>query len=292
LTFCTTLAGALRVPQWAKNLLLFLPLALAHRLDQPSEVFITGRAFAAFCLLASAVYLINDVTDLAADALHPLKSQRPVASGELAVPVALVWAGALMGAALLLALPLPRVFLLTLGIYGVTTTLYSLRLKAEPILDIVLLAGLYTLRLFAGSAATGVRVSEWCLAFSIFFFLSLAAAKRVAELRNLEARGGVSAAGRGYHLGDVQLLEVLGVSSGMAAVVIYALYIYSGDLRALYGRPLWLWAVGPLLIYWIGRIWLLGHRGELHEDPVLFALRDRMSYAIGLLAALCVWAAI
>ena len=274
--------GALRVHQWVKNLLVFLPLAAAHRAASPEAWFAAALAFAAFALVASSAYVVNDLADLAADRLHPRKRQRPFASGALPVAAGFVAAPVLVLAGAALGLLLPPLFQLALATYLALTLSYSFALKRIAVLDVVVLAALYTLRVIAGTFALGLDLSFWLLAFSMFVFLSLALVKRYAELHaaRLEQRRAI---GRGYAIDDLPMLGAMGAASGYLAVLVLALYINSTASHALYARPTALWLLCPLLLYWMSRIWLITHRGEMHEDPVVFATRDRASWIVAAL---------
>ncbi len=271
---------ALRVHQWLKNLLVFVPLLAAHRFTDPDAVLLTGLAFLAFGLSASGVYVLNDLLDLEADRAHPRKRSRPFAAGRLSLRSGLVAAPLLTLAGLALAWLVAPLFAAVLGGYYVLTLGYSLGWKRVPILDVILLAGLYTVRIIGGAAAIGTVPSFWLLAFSMFIFLSLALLKRYIEFVGLAERGEVKAAGRGYHLDDQPLLLALGGSAGYLSVLVLALYINSPESQALYARPEALWLLCPLLMLWISRAWLKAHRGTMHDDPVVFAATDRFSLLV------------
>ncbi|MFN3889768.1 MAG: UbiA family prenyltransferase [Beijerinckiaceae bacterium] len=278
---------AMRPHQWVKNLLVFLPVVASHKLDQ-STVVMSLLAFAAFSLVASSVYLLNDLLDLAADRAHPRKRRRPMASGAVPLKHATLMMGGCLAAGFALALPAGSHFLAVLLGYTVLTTAYSLRLKRVPVLDICVLAALYTLRIVAGAAATGVTLSVWLLAFSIFIFLSLAAIKRQTELIDNLQSGKEKPAGRGYRVGDLPIVEMMAVSAGYVAVLVLALYLNAPTVVALYETPEFLWAVCAVLLYWISRAAMIAHRGEMNDDPIVFAFRDRVSQICGVavLAAL------
>lgn len=279
-----TLLRVLRPHQWAKNLLIFLPLLAAHRFDGAS-LQAAVLAFVAFGLTASAVYTLNDLLDVAADRRHPRKCRRPFAAGDLPLAWGPPLAFALLASAAVLSLlTLPPLFSLVLGGYFLMTSAYSFGLKRRPVLDVLLLAALYTVRVIAGAAAVAMTPSFWLLALSMFLFLSLALSKRYTELDGLLQRGELTAAGRGWHVDDLPLVQTLGTSAGLVGVLVLALYIDSAPARQLYATPEILWLVCPLLLYWIARLWFKTHRGEMHDDPVVFALRDRMSLVIGALA--------
>ena len=279
-----SLLQAIRLHQWAKNILIFVPLLLAHVFGLP-RILNTVVAFLSFSLCASATYIVNDLLDIDHDRRHPKKRNRPFAAGNLsattgAAMVALLLAGGFTGAVFL-----PRAYLVWLLIYLVTTLAYSLRLKQVVLVDVLLLSGLYTLRLLAGAAAADVMISPWFAAFSTFLFLSLAIVKRFSELENVRAAGGSLANGRGYLLTDIEQLRIFGTGSGIAAVVVFALYINGGEIAGLYRHPERMWLIMPLLILWIFRVWLLASRGELDEDPVIFAVTDRVSLFVCLIIA-------
>jgi 4-hydroxybenzoate polyprenyltransferase/phosphoserine phosphatase len=276
-------ARGLRVYQWAKNLLVFVPLFTAHLYLEPASLAAALLAFIAFSLVASSVYLANDLADLADDRRHPTKRRRPIAAGELPIVTAIALLPVLLFGAAAIAALLPWTFGALLLAYVATNLAYSLALKRVPLLDVFVLAGLYTLRILAGAAAIEVPVSHWLLAFSLFAFLSLALAKRFVEVANVAARDEVRVGGRGYVAQDGALLGMLGTASGYLSVLVFALYITSPQVASLYTAPAILWFACPLLLYWISRVWFLAQRGQLHEDPLLFALRDPPSYATGLL---------
>jgi 4-hydroxybenzoate polyprenyltransferase/phosphoserine phosphatase len=267
---------AIRPHQWMKNLLVFVPVLAAQELRLPPLTAATP-AFIAFCLSASAVYVLNDLLDLKADRSHPRKRDRPFASGELPIQSGVWLFGSLALAGLTVGALLGAEFVIVLLIYQVATTVYSLFLKRRAIIDICTLAGLYTLRIVAGGVATGIALSVWLLAFSTFLFFALAAAKRLAELTELERLGGKLTVGRGYRVEDLPLVAGMALTSGYLAVLVMALYINVPEVQALYSRPEFLWGICPVLLYWISRVVLWAHRGEMPDDPVVFAMRDRTS---------------
>lgn len=277
------LIKSLRLHQWMKNLLIFVPLGAAHALIDLHLLGLTFLAFLSFGLCASSVYILNDMLDIEADRAHHRKRNRPFASGALAIPagaLALALCLLLSGALLLL---LPPTFALVMLLYYVTTLAYSFRLKRQVMVDIMLLSGLYTVRILAGSAATGITPSFWLLSFSIFIFLSLALVKRYAEMKAAAAKEQTKAAGRGYTVDDLPVLLTLGAASGCSAVQVLALYINSPEVNNLYLHPKMLWVIMPMMLYWISRVWLKTHRGEMHDDPVVFAAKDWQSLLIGAL---------
>lgn len=276
---------SMRPHQWLKNLLVFIPLALAHRLTDVALLQQALLAFLCYGLCASSVYLLNDMLDIEADRAHHRKKNRPFASGALPIPTgALLLVASLAASALLLAL-LPWHFAVMMALYYITTLAYSFRLKRQVIVDIMLLSGLYTLRILAGSAATGVVSSFWLLSFSIFIFLSLALVKRYAEMMQVARKAKRTTSGRGYSVDDLVVLLALGAASGFGAVQVLALYINSPEVRELYAQPKVLWLIMPLMLYWISRVWLKTHRGEMHDDPVVFAAKDWQSLFIGAIVA-------
>lgn len=285
--------NALRLHQWLKNLLLFVPLLAAHRLSEPGLLAAGLLAFIAFGLCASSVYVLNDLLDLSADRQHPSKRERAFASGRLPLLTGLLLIPLLLAAAFTLAASaLPGAFLAALGAYYLLTLAYSLRLKRYMMVDVIALALLYTLRIVAGAAAMGIALSFWILAFSMFMFLSLALVKRHSELTSTQALEPPPDLGRGYVPSDLATIASLGGSAGFMAVLVLALYINDLNAGAAYSHPQLIWLACPLLLYWVGRTWLLTRRGEMHDDPVVFAMRDRTSLVVGALFGLVFWAAI
>lgn len=277
---------AARPYQWSKNLLLLVPLIASQEVKDWGVCWSLIFAFISFSLCASAVYLINDLLDLRADRLHPTKRNRPIAAGRLAPKHAVFGALGLIIVSFALSLiALPMLFTQILAVYFVMTSAYSLYIKGKAMLDVVWLASLYTLRIIAGGAAVAIVPSEWLLGFTLFTFLSLAFIKRFCELNLMLEAGKQKATGRGYHTSDLQIVQSMGVGSGYLAVLIFALYITSEDVKVIYHTPKVLWLACPLILYWMSRMWLMAQRGQLRGDPLLFALSDRISYfCIGLLA--------
>ncbi|MCW5654849.1 UbiA family prenyltransferase [Hydrogenophaga sp.] len=287
-----TVLRAIRLKQWSKNALLFVPLLAAHSLD-PQRWAMVLMAFLAFGLCASATYLFNDLLDLPNDRVHRLKRHRPLAAAAIAIPTAVLLGLAMLVLAFVLAWAVSPGFTAMLAGYTVATLAYSMVLKRLALVDVLMLSGLYTLRIGAGAVAAGVDLSNWLLAISIFLFLSLALVKRCAELEEIAADEQARLApGRGYQMQDLPSLRAMGLASGFLSVMVLALYIDSQNSHSLYRQPDWLWGAAPLLLLWIMRIWLKTGRRELHgEDPLQFALRDPFSWAmliamggIGLLA--------
>lgn len=283
---------ALRPVQWVKNVLVLVPLLASHHTSDPAALAAALLATVAFCLCASSVYILNDLLDLEADRAHFRKSKRPFACGDLPLWTGFLLAPTLLVAAGLIAILLPSSFMLVLGVYYALTVAYSYALKGVILLDAVTLAGLYTLRIVAGAFAIGIPISFWMLLFSIFLFLSLAFVKRFAELDALQRQERLHAAGRGYEVIDLPILQSLGSASGYLSVLVLALYINSPDIEILYRRPQVIWILCVLMLYWISRVWMKAQRSEMHDDPVVFALRDRVSLSIGVLAAITIILAI
>jgi len=277
--------GALRVHQWLKNLLVFVPLVAAHLALVPGTAIRASIAFAIFCVCASSVYMLNDLLDLEADRKHPRKRNRPFAAGRLPLAAGLAAAPLLAIAAFIAAYALaPRFASVLLGYY-VLTLAYSLKLKQVVMLDVIVLAALYTLRIIAGGVVIGTGSSFWLLAFSMFVFLSLAILKRYTELGVQREAGNQKLDGRGYHTGDYELLASLGGASGYLSVLVLALYINSTASAELYRHPQVLWLLCPLLLFWISRAWIIAHRSAMHDDPVIFAVTDNVSRWLMLIGA-------
>lgn len=274
----TTLFSALRPHQWSKNALLFLPALAAHLPYSAELIGVLGRGFVALSAVASAVYLLNDLADLPQDRRHPTKRQRPLAAGQLSIPVALAAVAVLLTGGGLVAWSLPREFQALVGLYLLLTTAYSFQLKRRMLADVMTLTTLYTLRIVAGAVLASVALSQWFVAFSVFFFLSLALLKRVAELHNQPEVTDGSPRSRPYLAADLPTLAAFGAASSAACSLVYCLYITSDSVEVLYRHPERLWVGLPVLIYWQLRVWLFGGRGRMNEDPVSFALRDRVSY--------------
>ncbi len=274
-----TWINALRGHHWAKNLLLFLPLALSHNLAvRPIVRTFVGFALYGFC--ASGLYILNDLLDLHSDREHPWKKERPFAAGAISIPEGLLVSFILLSSALGLGFLLDVRFGLALLGYAALTMLYSLYLKKIALLDVFILSSFYSFRILAGALISATPLSQWFLAFSMFVFLSLAMAKRYSELLHASDLVKTGNSGRGYRAGDRELLLSLGVGSSFSAVVIFSLYVHSQDVRLLYSSPEFLFLLCPIVLYWLSRTWLLAHRGELKEDPVTLAIRDPVSYGV------------
>ena len=273
--------GAMRVQQWLKNLLLFAPLLAAHRVMEPAVWWFMLLAFVAFSLSASATYIMNDLLDLDSDRLHPRKRQRHLAAGLISIAAGARAALLLLAAGVALAALVGTPFMLCLLCYLVITCAYSWLLKRFILLDCLTLAMLYTLRIIAGAAAINMGLSFWLLAFSAFLFLSLAFVKRYAELEVLLLEGREQAHGRGYMTSDAPLVQTLGVGAGFASALVLSLYLNSEEIRLLYATPEIVWGAVLVLLYWISWMWMQAHRGLMHDDPLVFAIKSRTSLLAG-----------
>jgi 4-hydroxybenzoate polyprenyltransferase/phosphoserine phosphatase len=282
---------AMRPHQWLKNLLLLVPLVAAHRIADVELLAIALLAFVSFSLCASSAYVANDLLDLRADRHHPRKRLRPLASGAVSIQQGLGLSLVLLVCGLGLGVIVSTAFLGLVALYYALTLAYSLSIKNRVVADIILLSGLYTLRIIAGGVAVQIVPSFWLLAFSMFLFLSLAMVKRYSEIAGLRDTHQTTTMGRGYHLGDLPTLLSLGAAGGYTAVLVLALYINSNIVTGLYERPMYLWALPPLVLYWISRLWVGAARGKVHDDPLVFALRDGVSRWIFVAAALIIWLA-
>lgn len=284
-----TYVKMLRVHQWLKNLLVFAPVVLAHDFLIAETMFSATLAFIAFSASASAIYIINDIIDLPLDRVHPRKKHRPFASGAVSIPFGLSCSAALLAIAAAICFFLPPMFAVIIAIYIVSTTAYSLAIKRMLLLDVICLAGLYALRLLGGKLAANIPMSFWLMAFALFFFLSLAFLKRYVELQNSGAPEQSRIAGRGYRPEDIGIVGQSGVSSGFTAVLVLALYINSDAVGTLYSEPWLIWPLVPIVLYINMRVWVLAHRREMNDDPVVFIASDwRSQIFIALGAALLV----
>ena len=277
-----SLLRSFRPHQWVKNLLLFIPVLTAQRFLDLHALYSSGLGAISFCLVASSAYVINDIFDIESDRKHAGKRLRPIACGAVSIPLALASAFALLAAAALITALLPLKFALILLIYLFITTAYSVYLKRMVIVDILTLAGLYTIRIIAGGAVAGISISFWLLAFSVFIFLSLALVKRHSEISPLATHGeSGKSPGRGYMGIDKAALGNMGIASGYVAALVMALYIHSPEVVLRYDNVHYLWGVPPILLYFVSRVWILTCRGEMHDDPVLFAIKDRHCLVAG-----------
>jgi 4-hydroxybenzoate polyprenyltransferase len=281
----------MRVYQWVKNLLIFLPLLASHRFTQVDTLVDMGIAFLSFCFCASSVYLLNDMLDLDADRRHIRKRDRPFASGKLPLLAGIILMLVLLSASASLAIMLTPAFQLVLAGYVVITLAYSFRLKRMVLIDVFVLAALYTARIVAGGAAGNIMLSDWLIMFSLMIFLSLAMVKRYTELDKIQRDGKTSAAGRGYLADDMSIVRSFGTAAGYVAVLVLALYMNSSDVTVLYHHPHRLWVLFCLLLYWISRVWMIAFRGKMNDDPIVFAIKDRGSLLIIMLCVLTVIAA-
>ena len=271
---------AIRVHQWLKNLLIGVPLLTSHSWNNLPAALSLLLAFVSFSLSASATYLLNDLLDLSADRRHPRKSQRPLASGDLSLVPAVGFMIGLMAAGLALAAVVSHEFQLILLLYVGLTVCYSLYFKTLVLIDVILLASLYTLRILAGTAAIGVALSYWLFAFSMFLFLSLALVKRCSELQSMQETGLDKASGKDYRVTDLSILSGMGIAAGYLAVLVLALFVNSPHDLSHYSHPNRLWLLCPPMAYWVSRLWIKTSRGEMHDDPLLYSVRDRASWII------------
>lgn len=284
---------AMRPHHWLKNGLVFIPILLNHDVFDFAALKHGAIAFVAFSLLASAIYLLNDIIDVEADRRHPTKCKRPLAAGEISaaqayamVPILLVTAFGLSA-----LLPQPKMFLLALSAYLVLALAYLFVLKRKLLVDVLGLAALHTLRILAGNAAAAIPLSSWLLAFSMFLFLSLALVKRYAELRITQDQTGLKKAGRGYQAEDIEALSQLGMASGCTCALIMALYVDSAAVKELYRHPEVIWLICPIILYQMARVWFLARRGQMPDDPLVFMIRDWRSQVTGAMVLLIMVAA-
>ncbi|XGC82250.1 UbiA family prenyltransferase [Bdellovibrio bacteriovorus] len=274
----------IRPHQWVKNALVFLPALAGHKLFQDQYFLKCSLAFVSFSLAASFVYVLNDILDLSSDRNHHTKRKRPFASGNLPIRWGLFLLPILLLGSLAFATTLPMQFAGWIATYLILNLGYSFYLKQSVIVDIIILSLMYTMRIFAGSAASSVPVSEWLLSFSTLFFFSLACVKRYTEISR--SKNKITLDGRGYRQVDHSMVQSLGVGSGLLSILIILLYLQGAEVRALYSNPQGLWYATPILLFWISRIWLLTNRDEIHDDPVVFAVKDKVSWACLILLAI------
>jgi 4-hydroxybenzoate polyprenyltransferase len=275
---------AMRIRQWTKNLLVFVPLLTAHQILDKRSLIAATIALLSFCFCASGTYVLNDLLDLNADRRHEKKKTRPFASGELSITAGFALIPALLALSVGLAAFLPRMSILLLAAYFGLTLCYSFYLKRKILVDVFALAMLYSLRVLMGGAAIHVKCSPWLIGFAVFIFLSLAFAKRCSELFSLRTRQIDEATGRAYFVWDLVAVNGFGIASAYTAGIVLAEYIHSDEVRLLYKHPSWLWLMVPMLLYWMSRLWLLANRGALDEDPIIFATRDRLTYILAIIA--------
>lgn len=282
------LLKAIRPHQWSKNILIFVPLVAAQTITM-TNVLYALLAFVVFSLTASSVYVLNDLVDLDADRAHPRKRKRPFASGIVPAKDGLALAPMLLLVAVGLAVfLLPPMFLIVLGGYYAATLSYSFWLKQKIMVDVFLLAGLYTFRILAGQAATDIPMSPWLIGFSLFFFLALAIAKRLTEIVDIVRNDKGRSSKRDYSEVDMGMVQSLGAAAGYAAILVLTFYFTSPEATALYKNPEFLWGIGPLMLFWISRMLVLANRGHMDDDPIVFAAKDRTSQAVGLLVIIIV----
>jgi 4-hydroxybenzoate polyprenyltransferase len=288
-----SLVKLMRPHQWAKNALLLLPLILGHQFHRWDLWFFAILAILSFSMIASGIYALNDLSDLASDRRHHKKKNRPLASGALSIPQGIGISITLLLIGFTLASQLHFDFVVILGAYFILNLGYSFSWKRVASLDISLLAMMYTLRILAGGAATGIAISPWLLSFSTFLFLGLAIAKRCSEIQNLvSANKSGQIHGRGYQVQDIFVLQPLGIGASLLSILILSLYMTSTQVAELYLKPDRLWLLSPLFAFWFVRLWILVGRGKMDEDPVAFALKDQLSWGIMVGASVILWSAI
>lgn len=270
----------LRVHHWLKNMLLFVPLLTAHQFNNIQHLSTLSLSFISFSLCASSVYIINDLLDLESDRRHIHKRNRPFASGKIPIKIGLIIFPQLIFISLILAWTIDLVFFVLLILYIFLSVIYSFLIKKIIILDCLTLAILFTLRIFAGASVVSIEISFWLFIFSVFIFLSLAFIKRYIEIHSQKKHSKIFLHGRGYLATDASLIQTLGIASGYAGMVVFALYLSSEKVITLYSQPELLWFVLLLLIFWINWIWIKAHRGEVHDDPVMFAIQDKISLLV------------
>lgn len=275
----------MRPHHWLKNGLVFIPILLNHDVFDIATIGHGVVAFIAFSLMASSIYLLNDIVDVESDRRHPTKCKRPLAAGEITAGQAYMVAPLLLCTAFALSLlmPKPQLFLLALSAYLVLALLYLFYLKRKLLVDVLGLAALHTLRILAGNAAAAIPLSSWLLAFSMFLFLSLALVKRYAELRITQDQSGLKKAGRGYQAEDIEALSQLGMASGCTCALIMALYVDSSAVKELYRHPEVIWLICPIILYQMARVWFMARRGQMPDDPLVFMIRDWRSQLMGAL---------
>jgi 4-hydroxybenzoate polyprenyltransferase len=277
------LIKAIRPQQWAKNILVFLPIITSQQWFDVDAWRAAGLAFMAISLAASSLYLINDASDIDADRIHERKRTRPFASGALSLPLGLCVSLLLLAGGLALGVAAGAVF--WVAVYLATSALYTFWFKRKMLLDVFVLGALYTIRVVLGGVATGYVASSWLLAFCCFFFLALALVKRAVEVDAVIKRGGDQISRRAYRASDGPILKMMGVGASFVSALVLALYTQSPEIAAGYREPLLLWALPAAVIFWLCRVWLKADRGEIHDDPLIFAFRDRASWMIGLVLA-------
>ncbi len=278
----------LRPYQWVKNFLIFIPILSSHQINEVS-LKNSILAFISFCFVSSAGYIINDIFDYKSDKNHPYKKKRPYASGKIKKLDAVILIISLLALTLLTSfLHLNFKFLLTVLTYFILTSIYTIYLKQINILDIITLSGFFTLRIYGGSQATDISISLWLLAFSVFFFFSLAAVKRQAEIVNTLKIKKLNIIGRSYNVNDIKLITIVGLISGYISIIILTFYIKSNEVTKLYSNPNFLLGCCVVLFYWISRIVYVTNKGFMHYDPIIYAFTDKQSYVCLILILLLV----
>ena len=283
---------AIRVHQWVKNFLIFVPLITSHSFYSADLLMQAIAGFFAFSFVASGGYLVNDLSDLNSDRSHPTKRFRPLASGQISILTGSILAFILFAGGLFLASKLNTLFLCIVVFYFLASLSYSLYFKRFALYDVFILALLYSTRVIAGGMVTNIPLSFWLISFSTFLFLSLAFVKRYSELMKVTVQKDLKHRGREYYIEDISLLQTMAIVSGFLSIVVFSLYIDSSDVTRLYSKPKILWAISLLLLFWISRIWLITNRGKMNEDPIIFAIKDTTSYFIFLFIGIIILVAI
>jgi 4-hydroxybenzoate polyprenyltransferase len=294
LGFMGNFLKTIRVYQWSKNALIFLPLLLSHRFFETDLLLTAVAAFFSLSFMASSHYIVNDLLDYSFDQLHPTKKNRPIANNLVSRARALLWSVALFVVSVAIGLTISITFFKFLLIYLLVTMAYSYRIKKIVILDVLTLAFLYTLRIMIGSRVLHIPFSEWLFSFSIFLFCSLGFLKRNNEMIGLSKvieKSTKDIPGRGYFLNDLMMIQMFGVTAGIASALVFVLYIHSNEVKLLYQANYWLWLIAPLFLYWLVRMWMIASRGQMSEDPIVFSIKDKVGYLILILIVGCMFLA-
>ncbi len=287
-----TFIKAMRAHQWVKNLLVFLPLVLSHQIANVSTAKLALLAFIAFSLIASTIYILNDIFDIESDRRDPIKCKRPIASGAISVTAGYSLAGILCASSLSIATLINHEFVYICIIYAALVMIYTLFVKKIYVLDVIMLSSFYVIRVIAGALAIGAEITNWLIAFSLFFFSSLAFIKRLAELQRSSIQASAAISGRDYIVNDRAMIEIVGVGMGLISVMILMLYINEQQLIHMYSHPVWLWGLSVVMLYWIMRIWFMTNRGLVHSDPIVHAIKDWPTYVMAALSLVCIYLAI
>ena len=276
----------IRPHQWVKNILVFIPMLMSHNLNINNFILST-KAFIIFSLVASSIYVINDIVDIKSDKKHPYKKNRPLAAGLININQCKYIILSLLVFCFFFLIDIDNNFFILIVSYFIISNLYTFFLKKYVIVDLLILSSLYTIRIIGGGFITGISVSIWLLSFSIFFFLSLAAIKRQVEIINFKKNKKVKIAGRGYIVSDQKIINMISICSGYISILVLVLYINSPQVISLYSSPDILWGVCLIMLFWISRIMLMSSRKKIEDDPIVYAIKDKISY-ICLLFILCI----